>query len=312
VPILTKTLKDAGFDGIFTEVEHTATLGLRNPNELRMFHLAVQNNAFSFSALSDFVMNNIGQYVYSRARIDKFHTDDTVATIALKALAQLRESSGGDDSWIGNELGDVLLYIFLEQILGAPKLFSKFELSVTEGQNAVSNGSVHMLALDGGVPAYQMVFGKSRICGDLQNAVDDAFITIEAIRSDATSDVRLVESTAFSQLYELETADYLKNIILPRRDDPATIAPSLDRAFGVFLGYSLGLIPENYSNAEFPAAMQQKMNTDIQNHVAYIAEKIRTTNLGTHSFYFYILPFNDADGDKHGIMSALLEGRDMR
>lgn len=30
--------------------------------------------------------------------------------------------------------------------------------------------------------------------------------------------------------------------------------------------------------------------------------------MGTHSFYFYILPFNDADDEKRSIMKVLLEG----
>ena len=52
----------------------------------------------------------------------------------------------------------------------------------------------------------------------------------------------------------------------------------------------------------------KKMDLDIKAHVAYIKEKIKETNLGMHSFYFYILPFNDADDEKKNIMNVLLEG----
>jgi len=50
------------------------------------------------------------------------------------------------------------------------------------------------------------------------------------------------------------------------------------------------------------------MDTDIKAHVAYIANKISAENLGTHSFYFYILPFNDADNEKQSIMNTVLGG----
>jgi hypothetical protein len=37
-------------------------------------------------------------------------------------------------------------------------------------------------------------------------------------------------------------------------------------------------------------------------------KKIKEENLSAHSFYFYILPFNDADGEKLSIMNELLGG----
>ena len=49
------------------------------------------------------------------------------------------------------------------------------------------------------------------------------------------------------------------------------------------------------------------MNIDIKAHAAYIVRKIKEENLSAHSFYFYILPFNDAD-EKLSIMNELLGG----
>ena len=36
-----KTLSGGKFDEVFTEVSHTETLGLKNPEQLRLFHLNV-------------------------------------------------------------------------------------------------------------------------------------------------------------------------------------------------------------------------------------------------------------------------------
>jgi hypothetical protein len=308
VPVLTKTLRDAGFDDIFTEVTHTETLGLANPNSLRMFHLAVDSNLFTHDTLHRFLLRNVGRYVYSRAQIDNFTVSGDAETIAANAIAQLRERYGTAGTWLGDELGDVLLYAFLEHLLDAPKLFSKYELPAAAGGCIESSGSVHLLSLDSATPAYQMVFGKSRILGDLQDAVDDAFEAIVEIRSGATTSLNIVDNTAFTRLYSPEAADELKSAILPSKTVTAP-APAMDKAFGVFLGYKLGLDHIRFSNAEFRDAMQAKMETDIANNVAYIKDKIATLRLGTHSFYFYILPFNDADADKQSIMETLLDGR---
>jgi hypothetical protein len=39
------------------------------------------------------------------------------------------------------------------------------------------------------------------------------------------------------------------------------------------------------------------MKTDIQTVIPYIRNKITELNLGMHSYYFYFLPFNDAEND---------------
>ena len=81
-----KTLSGGKFDTVFTEVSHNETLGLRNPEQLRLFHLDVINNAFAFDDLVKFLRQNIGQYVFSRAQIEKYHIEDDVYSVALNAI----------------------------------------------------------------------------------------------------------------------------------------------------------------------------------------------------------------------------------
>ena len=48
------------------------------------------------------------------------------------------------------------------------------------------------------------------------------------------------------------------------------------------------------------------MIEDIKTQIEYIKAKINKENLSGHSFYFYVIPFNDADCDKVTIMQNLL------
>lgn len=250
--IVQKTLNDAGFDGVFTEVSHDEKLGLINPYQLRLFQLRVVDNAFSFDALKKFLLKNIGQYIYSRERIKKFMNDDEITLIGLKAVELLHDRCNGDLTWLGDELGDLMLYVFLEQVLDAPKVFSKFDTPSDE-LLTTGTGCVHLLQTGAGMPSFQMVFGKSRIVGDPKDAIDDAFITLEAIKNDTSREIRLVESTAFDKEFAPEVAKQLKNIIIPSKGQ--TIAH--DTAFGVFLGYSLG-IEKNRPSAEFRELVAKK------------------------------------------------------
>lgn len=53
--MLNKTIKGSDFDNIFTEVIHSESLGLINPEQLRLFHLNVMNNEFVSDDLQAFI-----------------------------------------------------------------------------------------------------------------------------------------------------------------------------------------------------------------------------------------------------------------
>jgi hypothetical protein len=159
--------------------------------------------------------------------------DDEITLIGLKAVELLHYRCNGDLTWLGDELGDLMLYVFLEQILDAPKVFSKFDTPSDELLTTAPAAFIYCR------PARKCHL--SRWCLQVshrrrsKDAIDDAFITLEAIKNDTSREIRLVESTAFDKEFAPEVAEQLKNIIIPSKGQ--TIAH--DTAFGVFLGYSL-------------------------------------------------------------------------
>lgn len=206
----------------------------------------------------------------------------------------------------GNDLGEIMLYVFLEQVLGAPKIMSKVELQTGAKQYNSKCDGIHLLSLEQtfGMPYYHMVFGTSSIVGDMKKAVDTAFDAIVEIEKQSTQERILAENTVFSKSFDKDTVQKIKDLLIPSKGQSVPY----DTAYGVFLAYNLGLNPANYSAVDFRRALTQKMDTDIRNHAAYIASKINALGLGNHSFYFYILPLNDADAEKTQIMDRVMNG----
>lgn len=167
---LTTTSITNGFDSVFTEVKHDIGLNLKNNNCLRLFCLDIANNAFTYSGLFGYLQRNIGRYVFSRATIEQFKADGDTDAIGLKAVELLRTAQSSKDRGAGGELGEILLYLFLEQNLKAPKLLSKVELKTSGNQYVFGSDAVHLLSLSNN--AFQLVLGESKIIGDLKNAVD--------------------------------------------------------------------------------------------------------------------------------------------
>jgi hypothetical protein len=305
VPSINKTIKEKNFAGVFNEVKHTETLGLRNKNELRVFHLNMNNCQFSNRELKKFLLCNIGRYVFSRAELEQFVLDDDVESIGMIALAKLKKY-GGTDQITGDALGDIMLYAFLEQVLNAPKIMSKIELTTAASHYGSKSDGIHLLALDDGMgqPYHQLVFGASHIIGNLSQAIDEAMDAVQKIKDDPSAELNVVDSTIFGRVFDNSTSEYMKKLILPSKGGASVI----DHAYGVFLGYTLELNASTLSNPQFRVEAVKKMQEDIKAATPYIIEKINDMGMNGYSFYFYILPFNDAPEEKKIIISDILTG----
>ncbi|MEA5004038.1 MAG: DUF1837 domain-containing protein [Christensenella sp.] len=297
------TSKGDRFNSIFVEV-CSKSMEFTNPNCVRIFSLDIQNNSFSYVGLHQLLQNNIGRYVFSRAAIERFYLDDETEAISAKALELLRAANNPHDCGAGGELGEILLYLFLEQNLNAPKILSKMELKSSENQYVYGSDGVHLLFCSdsSGKALCQLVLGESKIVGSLTSAIDDAFKSITKVIDTPDNELRLIESNIFKESFDKETADYLKQLIIPTKRD---LNMPIDKAFGIFLGYTIELDSALFSNAEYRIALQKKMIDDITKHTSYIEAKIKKQNLNAYSFYFYILPFDNAAKDRADIINKL-------
>lgn len=120
--VLSKTLKDKDMDRIFAEVPCTEDLGLSKPGQLRLFHLLVRDGKFYHEDLERWLYRNLSRYVFSRAMLEQFRKDDDLDAAIERAIQTMRENGDADEKGTGNELGEMLIYAFLEGKLSAPKL----------------------------------------------------------------------------------------------------------------------------------------------------------------------------------------------
>ena len=274
---ISRTLKKKSLDGIFNEVVHNEKLGISNNEELHLFYLAVRGNKFYTEDLQTALYRNIGRYVFSRAALEDFHINDDDDSIISQALKVMSENGEFDAKGTGNELGEMLIYAMLEEMLGARKLMSRVEID----SNPLSNGSecesIHLLSGtdSNGKISYEMVFGASNIIGDIKDAIDNAFEEIERIEKHGNKDIKMVEKTALSGFYNKSEIDFIKKHIIP---EPGK-SGDYEIAYGVFLGYTLGLNSTGLSSAEYKEKVNRRLELDIKQHASYIANKIITKGL---------------------------------
>lgn len=297
--IINSTIRVGSIDSVFKEVTHSETLGLRNPAQLRLFHLKLDGDSFSDEGLYRCLRRNIGQYVYSRSRIAKFKEDGDEYSIGLEAMQLINEQKDKDPEQFGNMLGDILLYAFFEEKLEAPKLFSKIELSSMVPES--SYDGIHLLKIDD--DSFQMVFGTSYLEDQIDDAVGNAFDKIRDSLSQHRKGITLVNDLIFSQNADDALVESLAKVITP-----SPSAPDVDTAYGIFLCYSIGLDKSKYSVVEYKKILEKKMVSDIQYCLPSIKQHINDLGLGSRSFYVFIVPLDNATEDKTTIMKKVTGG----
>ena len=68
---LSKTLH-GDFDSVFHEVTQPEKVAWTTEGQLRLFHLNIRNNKFNPEEMKTLLYRNIGEYVFSRAKIENF------------------------------------------------------------------------------------------------------------------------------------------------------------------------------------------------------------------------------------------------
>lgn len=300
---LKRTIKDPMFNRIFLKATDMTISALSNNSKASVFYLDPSNCQFRFMGLKDFIINNIGSYVFSRAQIKRIY-DRTKNQTAIGSQAMLKFiTTYGVNS--ESVLGEILLYIFMEQELDAPKIMSKIEINKSNRNSVSKSDGVYLLSTEiTGQPFYQLVFGASNIVGDIKVAVDRAFDKIVAVKNNRDSELQMVDNTTQWTIYDPDTTDYMVKLLTPQRN--GIYKP--DMAFGAFLGYTIKLNQPETDSQKYRIAVKEQLKQDITNIQPYIVKKILDNRLAGYSFYFYLLPFNDATNERTSIIRELLLG----
>lgn len=302
---LTTTVNDRDFDQIFAEVkDHGENLNVRGNSELRLFYLrGVSDYHFPIDNLRKFLSKNIGAYVFSRSRIHQFELDCDSYSVGISAMDIMRKNGAADQRGTGNELGEIMVYAFLESVLKAPKIFSKVELSKL-GAGGSASDSIHIKLLSAGESSinYEMVFAASGIIGTFTEAVDAVFSHIYEVKKHSTDEINLVDESIFSLPNDDPVVKEMSPLIKPQPGKTV----NRDSAYGIFLGYTLGLRKDNRSPDEYRGLVEDKMVADLKQYTPYIRQKIVDLGLSGRSFYMYVFPLDDAATDKLTVMKKVL------
>ena len=244
------SIDEQGFKNTFVEINQNAySLGLPNPHKVKIFKLRVVGKEFNKDGISDFILNNISQYVYSRTKIKSIESNANIRSISTRAIRQMEKTPAFANQT--NTFCEIMLYSFLECSMHAPKIMSGFEVSEAGRSNKYSSG-IYLLPAGVVSSNNQVVFGCTKAHDNLHDAIDDVFAQASNIRTNRSDEVRLLDPSVLDSILEPQTANHLKNIIMPSKSSDV----ESDDAFGLFLSYSVNVPNKDVmSNNDYRTAL---------------------------------------------------------
>ena len=301
--MISTTVDDDFLDNFHLIIESN----LQNSN-LKFYCPLIDANAFNYESLIISLRDAAGHYCLSRRTWDEYKKKPMQLSHMVREKFRTLDQNKG-------ELGELLLFSFLETDLKAPKILTKMELKTNPNMYFNGADGVHYLRLSNG--NYQLIFGESKAHNDLNEGITAALDSIKSFKNDAIKDDAsgstkgitfekgLLNACIAQETYSEDEKKLLKSLIYPK----ASCDFSVDTAFGVFVLYNITIDNKERkrNNEDFRTWLYANLEKSISDLLPRIVKKIDNRGLIGHSFYFYILPFENMDQARANVLTQVVE-----
>ena len=211
------------------------------------------------------------------------------------------------------ELGELLLYCFLEGHLNAPKILTKMEMKTSNKMYVNGSDGVHLLSNCDGT--YKLIFGESKLYKNISDALYEAFKSINDFINEINtsgenkSGINYEKDLISSNIDNFELSDedkaILEFIIYPSKNEKKL---HIDDAFSIFIGYEIDISEETKkcTSSDFIDEVKKKILLELDSFENKVYKKINDNNLLGHTFFVYIVPFTDIDNTRRKILEDIL------
>lgn len=273
-------------------------------NFLDLFIIKTNANEFDLNHLQNCLLEPLASYSLSRKVKEKYKNKPMeLSTKAREKFLEYLKNKG--------ELGELLLYCFLESHLNAPKILSKLELKTSTSLYVNGADGVHYLKLSDG--NYHLIFGESKSIADLTSAISESFKSIYEFKNEINSkgnsksglqyEKHLISDHLEKETFSDKEKEFIERIIYPVRTNTFEV----DDAFAIFIGYEIKIAHEmqRLSQSEFRKAVKTQITNEINEKLDHIHKKIEEYDLVGHNFYIYILPFSNLVNSNRIILKSI-------
>ncbi|MDU6098710.1 DUF1837 domain-containing protein [Peptoniphilus harei] len=291
---------------IFQNIKDIPISKNSDDGKLNIFMCPINARNFDYNQISLVLVDSVIDYALSKKNIAKYQNKPgLLSQIARRKFKEYLKNTG--------ELGELLLYCFLEGHLNAPKILTKMEMKTSNSLYVNGSDGVHLL--NNGDGTYKLIFGESKLYKNISNALNEAFKSINSFINEVNSSgenksgINYEKDLISSNIENCELSDedkeVLELIIYPTKNEKNL---RLDDAFSIFIGYEIDISEETKkcTSSNFFEEVKKKILLDLDKYENKIYEKINDNNLLGHTFFVYIIPFTDIEDTRKKILKDIL------
>lgn len=285
----------------------------KSDGNLSLFLMPFNGRNFNYNLMEENLLESIAEYALSWRTREKYKNQP------MKLGKMAREKFRETDRNKG-ELGEFLLFCFLEGHLEAPKLLTKLELKTSNNMYVNGADGIHILKISN--DEYQLIFGESKTYKKITVGLTAAFKSISGFhnnindKGNRSNGIEFEKGLISNNLDSINQEDLddswqdaIKMLTYPSRYETFDNSIQIDDAFAIFIGYEIDIEEEkkSLSPKEFRIEIEKKVKNQILEKKKDIYKKIENCNLLGYSFYIYVLPFTDLEEKRNSMLKGMID-----
>lgn len=161
----------------FEHIKNIAISNNKDDGSMDLFLLPINGRNFDYNYVSDNLLESVADYALSGKIREQYK--DKAMMLSKKAREKFKSENNN------GELGELLLFCFLEGYLDAPKILTKLDLKTSNNLYVNGSDGVHLKKISN--LKYHLIFGESKTYKKLTQAFENAFQSIHDFRNETNS-----------------------------------------------------------------------------------------------------------------------------
>ncbi len=268
--------------------------------ELKIFMPRLNGKDFDYASFASDLRSILDGFVLNKKTIKKYIEEENYMELSLQARNKFR------DVYVNNgELGELILYTFLEGNLRAPKILSKMSLKTSNNMFVNGADGVHLLKIS--ESNYHLIFGEAKMYAVFLDGFKAACKSLkEFIGNSRMFELNLIDSQLENEILDQNDVELISKIIYPSKSQ--NIYTVVD-SYSVFVGFQIDIPDEKLylSDEEYNLWIKDEIEVEIKKASAKMEDAIKKYSLIGKNFYLYVMPFIKIDETRKNILKEVVE-----
>jgi len=303
VEALVATLKNdfSSLGALIRTLSHSVSCDDKNVS-IRAHYLPLRNGKPMAGELVEAIRGYICNFALSRAEIQEVHDQAEVMSPQDRMLAYTRLRDSAADLFIkankstkrNGECGELLLYLLIEWVLGAPQIVAKLSLK-TNGQMPVHGSDGIHIRYDNQTGSLAFIWGEAKLHQSVDGAIASAIKSVsEALHFDKQKeDISLVKR----QFDVSGLPPSAKPIILKYLNPLSSAYAKKIDVSACLIGFDFAAFADlsSVATADVETVFLDKLRLELDRAVGALTSSLSANSISHHTMEVFFFPFDSVE-----------------